>query len=193
MKSYPLLIMTLLPVFAHATGMAVSLNNLYLQNFTSKPVKVKISNLSESYNQFEVPSKGICKINQQIMFLPPDYPQESGNHASYAISVNTETTNNPIVMDKYGLSLASDSFINAPYSGNVSQYRLIGFCGNKYSQYKFLNVTPHNGESGIPDFHLINCNNTSNFVYLINDKYIRVKNKQKKINFNSAPNCNLAP
>lgn len=192
MKYSSLLLALFLPLTVHATGMAVSLNNLYLQNFTASDVKVTIKNLSEKANQFTIPAKGICKINQPIMFLPPDYPQESGNNASYAISINTETTNDSIVMDKYGLSLASDSFINAPYNGNVSQYRLIGFCGSKYSQYKFLNVVPHNAESGIPDFHLINCNNTSNFVYLINDKYIRVKNKQKKIDFNNAPNCNLA-
>lgn len=179
------------PLAANATGMAVNLDNLYLQNFTSNPVNVTIKNLPESANIFKVPAKSICKINQPIMFLPPDYKMPPEDSASYAIMINTDNTDNPIVMDKYGLALASDSFIKAPSSGNVSQYSLFGFCGSKYSQYKFLNVTPHDNESSAPDFRLINCKDTSNFVYFINDKYIKVKNRQKKVDFSNAKECKL--
>lgn len=190
MKSLTLLIGLSLPILAHATGMAVNLNNLYLENFTAKDVTVTIKNLPENESQLVVPSRGICKVDKSLMFLPPE-KSESDNSASYQIMISTATTNNPIVMDKFGLAMASDSFIKAPYSGNIQQYSFSGFCGNKYTQYKFLNVTPHDNESAAPYFRLVNCNDQSNFVYLINDKYIKVKNKQKKIDFSKIKPCQI--
>lgn len=189
-KHLAILIGVVTPLLANATGMAVNLNNLYLQNFTSKDVKVTIKNLPENESQLLVPSRGICKVDKDLMFLPPENP-ESGNSASYEIMISTPTTSNPIVMDKFGITMASDSFIQAHYSGNVKQYSFFGFCGDKYSQYKFLNVIPHDNESAAPDFRLVNCANQSNFVYLINDQYIKVKNKQKKIDFSRVKPCQI--
>ncbi|MEN9945781.1 MAG: hypothetical protein RLZZ293_167 [Pseudomonadota bacterium] len=174
-----LIIACSLPIIAHATGMAVSLNNLYLQNNTSQSMTIQIENLTESANKLVVPAKSICKINQSLMFLP--FAEESDN---FAIMVKSSNMVNPIVIDNFGLlALASDSAIKAPYSGKVKQYSLFGFCGNKLGQYKFLNVIPHTNESDAPNFELANCKTTSNFVYFINDKYIRVKNKPKALDF----------
>jgi hypothetical protein len=186
MKRINLLLITLLaPIVANATGMAVNLQNLYLQNFTTNTTTVTISNLDQNANTFDIPSHGICKINQPIMFLPDE--EESNN---FVISVKTAKTSNPIVIDKFGLlALASDSALQMPSQGNVKQYSLFGFCSNKYQQYKFLNVAPHNNESSAPDFRLANCKSTSNFVYLINDKYIKVNKKQKTINFSAVKDC----
>lgn len=171
-----------------ATGLAIGLNDLYLQNNTAKPVKLKISNLPESTNTIEVKPHAICNINQNIMFLP--YPEESNN---FVIMINNESIKNPIIIDQFGLlALASDSVIKADYFGPVKMHSLLGFCGNNLGQYKFLNVTPHDNESSAPNFILKNCNKDSHFVYFINDSYIKVKKRPKYIDFSRVSSCRLA-
>lgn len=185
MKYLPLIFVSLLPVLANATGMAVSINNLYIQNATNTATTFQIKNLPESTNKFTLPAKSICKVDSTLMFQP--FEEESNN---FAIMITTEQSVNPIVIDQFGLlTLASNSAIKAPYSGKVSQYKLFGFCGNKSGQYQFLNVTPHNNESSAPDFQLVNCSETSNYVYLINDRYIKVKDKPKYIDFSTISSC----
>ncbi len=187
MKHLQLLLLSLSPIFANATGMAVSINNLYIQNANNTATTFQIKNLPESANKFTLPAKSICKIDDTLMFQP--FEEESNN---FVIMVTTEQSVNPIVIDQFGLlTLASNSTIKAPYSGKVSQYKLFGFCGNKSGQYQFLNVTPHNNESDAPNFQLVNCAETSNYVYMINDRYIKVKDKPKYINFSTVNSCQL--
>lgn len=185
MKHLYLALFGLLPLFANATGLAVSIDNLYLQNATNQATTIQIKNLDESANKFSLPPHGMCKIDRKLMFLP--FEEESNN---FTIMISTEKSVNPIVIDQLGLlTLASNSAIKAPYSGNVSQYKLFGFCGNKSGQYQFLNVAPHDNESSAPDFQLVNCAGTSNYVYLINDRYVKVKDKPKYIDFSTIGNC----
>ena len=186
MKYFQLLCLCVVPICANATGMAVTINNLYLQNSTNQETVVQIKNFAESANKVNMPARSMCKIESNIMFLP--FEEESNN---FVVMISTDKSVNPIVIDKFGLlALAADSAIKAPASGRVSQYRLFGFCANKYAQYQYLNVAPHdNGESAAPDFRLANCNQTSNYVYLINDQYVKVKNKPKYIDFSRVASC----
>ena len=185
MKSISLFIVGLVPLVAGATGMAVSLNDFYIQNNNNRATVVQVKNLDESANKISLPAHGICKINQSIMFQP--FTEESNN---FVIMVSNDERVNPVVIDQFGLlALASDSAIKAPYSGKVNQYSLLGYCDNNREQYKFLNVTPHDNESAAPNFILANCRGTSNFVYFINDGYIKVKSRPKKIDFNRVSNC----
>lgn len=188
MKYFQLLLLCIVPMVAGATGMAVTMSNLYLQNATSQATVVQIKNFDESANKFTVPARGMCKIESTIMFLP--FEEESNN---FVVMISTEKSVNPIVIDKFGLlALASASEIKANSSGNLSQYRLFGFCGNKYAQYQYLNVKPHDNESAAPDFRLVNCTQNSNYLYLINEQYIKVKNKPKYIDFSKIGNCQLS-
>ena len=188
MKHIYFAIIGILPLIANATGLAVSMDDLYLKNNTSKTTTIQIRNLDESASKFTLPANSMCKIDKSIMFLP--FEEESNN---FVVMVTSPEMVNPIVIDQFGLlALASDSAIKAQYHGNVKQYSLFGFCGNKLGQYKFLNVAPHDNESAAPNFTLANCSERSNFVYFINDKYIRVKNRPKYFDFSKAPNCKLA-
>lgn len=185
MKLISLFLVGVMPLVAGATGMAVSVDNFYLQNNNNRATTVQIKNLDESANKIILPAHGICKVNQSIMFQP--FEEESNN---FVIMVSNDERVNPVVIDQFGLlALASDSAIKAPYSGKVNQYSLLGYCNNKREQYKFLNVTPHENESAAPNFVLANCQGTSNFVYFINDGYIKVKNRPKKVDFSRVNNC----
>lgn len=187
MKHIYLALFGMLPLITNATGLAVSMDDLYLRNNTSKTTTIQIKNLDESANKFTLPPNSMCRINQSIMFQP--FEEESNN---FVVMVTSPEMTNPIVIDQFGLlALASDSAIKAQYRGNVKQYSLFGFCGNKLGQYKFLNVAPHDNESAAPNFTLANCSERSNFVYFINDKYIRVKNRPKYFDFSKAPSCKL--
>mgnify|MGYP000281737036 CR=1 FL=1 len=187
MKHIYLALFGMLPLITNATGLAVSMDDLYLRNNTSKTTTIQIKNLDESANKFTLPPNSMCRINQSIMFQP--FEEESNN---FVVMVTSPEMTNPIVIDQFGLlALASDSAIKAQYHGNVKQYSLFGFCGNKLGQYKFLNVAPHDNESAAPNFTLANCSERSNFVYFINDKYIRVKNRPKYFDFSKAPSCKL--
>lgn len=187
MKLITLFLISALPIVAEATGMAVSLDNLYLQNNTNKSTVVQVKNLDESTNQITLPAHGICKIKQSIMFQP--FSEESNN---FVIMVSNDGKINPIVIDQFGLlTLASDSAIKAQYSGNVKMYSLLGFCGDQLGQYKFMNVLPHDNESAAPNFTMVNCKQSSNFVYFINDQYIKVKNRPKKIDFDRVGECSI--
>ena len=100
---------------------------------------------------------------------------------------------NPIVIDQFGLlALTSDSAIKSTISAMLNNTAYLAFFGNKLGQYKFLNVAPHDNESAAPNFTLANCSERSNFVYFINDKYIRVKNRPKYFDFSKAPNCKIS-
>jgi hypothetical protein len=174
-----------LPVLAHASAMAISLGRLFVYNNTNAPVKLKIANLNESNNQFTLAAHSSCQLAGPVMFTPAD--QESNN---FVIPMSVNEQINPIVIDQFGLiTLASDAVVKMTYSSSTKQYSLLGFCDNRLSQYKFLNVKPSGGESAPPQFILNNCKQTSNFVYFVNDKYIKVKNRLKKIDFSQVKSC----
>ena len=115
--------------------------------------------------------------------------EESNN---FVIMVKGDAWANPVVIDQYNLlTLASDSAIKAPYRGNVKMFSLLGFCGNQRQQFKFLNIQPHDNEIAMPNFNLANCSQTSNFVYFINDQYIKVLNRNKFIDFAKVGMCQV--
>ncbi len=178
----------LCPIIAKATGMAVGLDSLYLQNQSATMAQVRIVNLEESVSFFKVAARSVCKVPGPIMFLP--YTEENDN---FVIKVMVNHNNNPVVIDKFGLlTLAQDALIKVPYSGMVKYYGLYGYCGNKLGQSKFLKVLPSAASSAAPNFLLANCAQRSNFVYTINDKYIKVAHKQKQMNFSQVPLCQLS-
>ena len=181
------LLSIVMPGLASAGAMAVSLDDLYLYNNTSVSTTLQIENIAAKANQFVVPAHGICKINQPLLFQP--FVAESNN---FVIMLASAAWQNPIVIDQLGLlSLASDSVLQLPFKGKVKAYSLLGFCGNKLGQYKFLNVAAHDNAEHAPNFKLVNCNQTSNFVYFINDQYIQVKNRIKNLNFAKVSPCQL--
>ncbi len=180
-----IVISTFYPAFAGATGMAVGLPNLYLQNNTNKSTVVTIKNIAESGAQFKLAAKSICRIKGPIMFQP--FEEESNN---FVVMVENNGKVDPVVIDSLGtLTLAHDSILKLPSTGNVKNYSLQGFCGNKLGQYKFVNAKPEAANDGPPTFQLINCNQDSNFVYFVNDNYIKVKSRQKSINFERVIDC----
>lgn len=179
------LIIALFPALTSATGMAVSLNNVYMYNNTPHSAQIQIKNLADRANLFQIPPRSVCKINTPLLFLPD--ASESNN---FVIMVQIDQNQNSIVIDKFGLlTLAADSAIQARYAGQVKQYSLNGFCGNKLAQTKFLNVQGHDNLQSPPNFVLANCANISNFVYFINTQYVKVQHKIKSINFNQIANC----
>jgi hypothetical protein len=150
----------------NATGLAVSLNNLYIENQDKVNIKITVPNLASDKNKFIIPAGTVCKINTPIMFLPAN---DSSNNFDYVITLESIKTTNSIVIDNEGLALASYSKIKSKYMGNVKNYNLLGYCEDKLSQRKNLFVIPHDNESSMPDFRLTKCTSDSNFVYVIND------------------------
>ncbi|MDD3266068.1 MAG: hypothetical protein PHC75_02670 [Burkholderiales bacterium] len=191
MKKTILGLFVILPVASYATGMAVGLDNLYFKNNNKTNEIVSISNLAENKSKFIIPSNSMCKINTKIMFLPSDYESASENNASYVISIKGNNYNNDIVMDKFGLSLAYDSFIKAPYSGDVKNFTFAGYCGSKYQQSRYLSVGDPENSDDMPEFKLSNCKESSNFIYTISKSYIKVAKKVPAANFKNIPECNL--
>ncbi len=68
MKHIYLAIIGILPLIANAGALAVSMDDLYLKNNTSKATTIQIKNLDESASKFTLPANSMCKINQSIMF-----------------------------------------------------------------------------------------------------------------------------
>lgn len=174
------------PFVVSATGMAVSLQNLYLQNAASSDTTATVKNIGESGITYKLPAQSMCKISQPVMFFP--FEEEKNQ---FVIMVETPNSKNPIVIDKFGLlSLASNAVLPFNYSGNVKYYNFAGYCGNKFNQAKSISVKPHDNESSAPDFRLANCKAGSSFVYTINTQYVKVKHKPKALNFADIANCN---
>jgi hypothetical protein len=179
---------SLVPLTAQATGMAVGLPNLYLQNNTNQEKLVTVKNLSKEGIEFGVPAKSICRVNGPIMFQP--FEEESNN---FVIMVENDKNIDPVVIDKTGmLTLAHNAMIPFNYAGNVKNYSLIGYCGNKLGQYRFLEVTPRPADGGPPIFGLANCSLDSSFVYFINDGYAKVKNRKKSLKFSKIRDCKVS-
>lgn len=182
-----LCIIGLFPNLASATGMAVSLKNLYLQNNSSKSTLITIKNLAENNNQFRLQPRSICRIDQPLMFQP--FTEESNN---FVIMIENKGKRDPIVIDKLGLiTLAHNSKLKIPHIGQVKNYSLLGFCGNQLYQRNFLEVEPHTNTPEAPNFNLVKCAATSNFIYLISDISIKDKKYQKPINFGKIKDCAL--
>ncbi|RTK95738.1 MAG: hypothetical protein EKK64_05940 [Neisseriaceae bacterium] len=154
------------PLIANATGLAVNLKNVYIENQDKQDVTVIIPNIDSQKNKFTIPANTMCRVTDPIMFLPAE---DSDGKFDYGITLETPKTKNSIVIDNDGLALASYSKIKSDYTGNVKNYNLLGYCESKLWQRKSLNVTPHDNESAMPDFRLVKCEATSNFVYVIND------------------------
>ena len=76
MKHIYLTLISLPPLISNATGLAVSMDDLYLKNNTSKTNDTN-QNLDESANRFTLPANSMYKINQSIMFQP--FEEESNN------------------------------------------------------------------------------------------------------------------
>lgn len=170
---------------ANAYAMAVSINDLYLQNNTDKAKTVTIQNLSKNNRRFKIAPKDICYVYHRIMFQP-----FAAERNSFVIMVSSAINTDPIVIDKGNtLTLAHESLLKMPYSGNVRSYNFMGYCGDKLQQYQFLHVLPHTNPINPPNFNLINCSNKSNFVYSINERSINLKDQQKIINFNNINKC----
>lgn len=189
-KNLLMLSIALLPIFACATGMAVSMDNLYLKNNNKTEELVTIKNIDPD-KKIKIPASSMCKINTKIMFLPPDYETTPENTANYIVSVSGNNFENNIIMDKFGLSLAYDSFIKAPYSGNVKNFTFTGYCGSKYQQFRYLSVNDAESGDAMPEFKLANCKSDSNYVYMISKSYVKVSKKSSAMDFNGIPECNL--
>ncbi len=168
-----------------ATGMAVGLDNFYLNNNSLSSYQVQIGNLEESHSYFQVVPHSICRVPGPIGFLPV-----AAENNNFVIKVVVDHNNDPIVIDQFGLlTLAADAITKFPYSGKVKYYGLYGFCGDQLAQSKFLKVFSAPNAHAAPSFLLVNCAKSSNFVYLINDKYIKIARKHKRINFKQIPWC----
>lgn len=149
---------------AMATGMAVGLDNLLIQNNTNKNLTIQINSLPKDQQQMNIKANSICAINQNLMFLP-----EATENNNFVIMLKNNDNLNPIVIDKGGkLALASFAKLKFNYQGNVKKDQLLGYCDNKLQQNKFLSVNLTSSKDSMPVFKLKNCTKTSNFVYVIN-------------------------
>lgn len=187
MKKILLVLCGAIPYISHATGMAVSIDNIYFKNVNKNNELITINN----EQVFNIPAQSMCKIDKKIMFLPPKESSIDGSSSNYVISVDGNSFNNNIVIDKYGISLASNSFIKAPSHGSVKNFSLVGYCGSKYKQFKYLNVQADENESSVPTFKLMNCNGDSNYLYVLSNSYIKVNKKDKIVDFQSIQPCAL--
>lgn len=189
-KNMLILLVSVFPVFVHATGMAVGVGNLYIKNNNKTEESILIKNI-DANKKIKIPASSMCKINTRVMFLPPDFENTAENRSSYVISVQGDNYSNDIVMDKFGLSLAYGSFIKAPYSGDVKNFMLAGYCGSKYQQSRYLSVNDPESSDEIPEFKLSNCKDNSNFVYMISKSYVKVGKKVPAIDFKNISDCNV--
>jgi hypothetical protein len=167
-----------------ATGMAVGINGLYLQNNLPKPVEIQIKNLDKNAGNLILLPNSLCKIPQKLIFLP----EETENN-SFVIML--QNMRDPIVMDKDGkLSLASLAKLKFTFSGKVKDYNFLGYCANKLQQSKLLSVILSSDLYSLPLFNLKNCNAETNFVYVIN------QNKQFKpqntLDFTQIKPCSIS-
>ena len=172
-----------LPILATASGMAVSLSDLYIQNATRHSQIITIRNLPESENQFKLLANSICRIKPAIMFQP--FTEESN---SFVLMLESHSTRDPIVIDKNGnLTLAHAAINSFNYSGEVDAYRLFGFCGGRLRQSGSLMVVPQTNPESAPNFILANCSKVSTFIYTLSE---RKKYKLKRtMRFDKIKDC----
>lgn len=172
--------------YTNATGMAVSLNNLYLQNTTSKIFKLKINNLDKNTPDILLAANSMCKINKNIMFLPSVI--ENNN---FVIMLSNANMVNPIVIDKdSSLSLANLAKLKFRFSGDIKNYNFLGYCNNNLTQSKSLSVMANSNSNELPNFNLKNCDSDSNFVYVINQSKTFVP--PSVIDFSKVKLCNIS-
>lgn len=170
---------------AMATGMAVGLDNLLIQNNTNKALIMEINNLPKDKQIVNVKANSICELNQNIAFLP-----EQTENNSFVIMLKNGDNLNPIVIDKDGkLALASYAKLKFNYHGDVKRDQLLGYCDNKLQQNKFLSVDPENLKDSMPVFKLKGCTNSSNFVYVVNTKNGKI---QKKLDISKIAKCSIS-
>lgn len=167
----------------YATGMAVGIDKLYLQNTSNQTISMHIDNLDKGSQNISIPANNICKIDKKVMFLPEDVESNS-----FVIMLQNANILNPIVIDKEGnLALASEAKLKFKFKGNVKYYNFLGYCDSKLQQSKLLAVIVTSDLYNSPLFNLKNCNATTNFVYVFNQN--KQFKAQQNIDFSKVKLC----
>lgn len=170
-----------------ATGMAVGIDKLYIQNTSKQTVKIHMDNLDKNAQNLSILANSICKIDKKIIFIPNEMENNS-----FVIMLQNPSMINPIVMDKEGnLALANFARLKFNFNGDVKYYNLLGYCANKIQQSKLLSVIVTSDLYNLPLFNLKNCSSNSSFVYVINqNKQFKAQNS---IDFSKVKPCTIDP
>lgn len=143
-----------------ATGMAVTLNNMYLANTSGESIAITLNNLNQAPT-VNLSPKTVCKLPNAIFFTPNLVESDSNFYILFTVKNNY----NAIVMNQDSISLASNSKWSKAYTQDTTKFNLEAICGSRQLAKKTIATIAVNQNNNPPTLAPKMCPNNYSFVY----------------------------